>query len=604
MFVVLGSLCLAISREALKEEIRLRINVTDVVSEYVALKPGGKSLKGCCPFHAEKTPSFTVSEEFQSWHCFGCGEHGDIFSFLMKIENLTFPEALERLAKRAGLEVEKYEGGQQISRKDTLAHLNSLAAAYYSGLLRRSTMAGEYLKSRGLADETVEQFRLGYSAPAWDGLVRHLTERRESLDAAAEAGLLIKKDQGGYYDRFRNRIVFPIVDVQERIIGFGGRAMGDDQPKYLNSPETPLFSKTRSLYGLNTARKSIAEGDRAIVVEGYMDVISVHQAGFTNCVATLGTALTPEHITILSRYTRKVILAYDADSAGMSAALKGAAMFDDADCDVRVVRFPGGDDPDSVLRAGRVAEFGAAIDNALPIVDYRLAVLMDRHDLTTPVGRTAMLKEAVRMLADLRTGMEREVYITQLARYHPNFQSGTTRAEEIIRNDIDQLARRHHGSNTAVGIVGSISGQVKAERAVLRVILRNEDGSVFLLESLGPEDFTTELTRAAANAVYEMFERKRGINLAELVESVETSLGAFLSEIAMRESSEPVNEIVLQDYVHRIKNSRVKQMRTSSVLSQHMSEGTINPESWARTGNAEEYEEFLKKSGRKPGEQT
>lgn len=592
------------SREAFKEEIRQRINILDVVSEYITLKRGGKSLKGLCPFHGEKTPSFTVSEEFQSWHCFGCGEHGDVFSFLMKIENLTFAEAMERLAKRAGVEIQGPEG-RQVSRKDQLAKVNTLAAAYYSGLLNRSSAAMEYLRDRGLADQTIEQFRLGFAAPAWDGLICYLTERRVNLELAAEAGLIIQNDRGGYYDRFRNRIVFPIVDIQERIIGFGGRAMGDDQPKYLNSPETPLFSKTKSLYGLNLARKSIADGECAIVVEGYMDVIAAHQAGFANCVATLGTALTLDHIGILARYTKNVVLAYDADSAGMNAALKGAMMFEEAESDVRIARFPHGDDPDSVLRKGRVAEFSAAISGALSIVDYKLTILLERHDVSTPAGAAAMLKEAVRILADVRTGMERETYVKRLAQYHPNFQSGTTRAEDHIRTDIEQFSQRRSGGRDR-GFGGAMpkpaSALEMAERSVLRAIICGEDGFDAVVGALVADDFSGERTRIAARLVLEMFAAKQGIYLPDLLEIADANTGRLLSELAMQDDRVPVNAAILQEFVALIKNSKVMKSRTSSVLSPYINKGAIDPNSWSSGRTAEEYEEFLKKSGRKPGD--
>jgi DNA primase len=588
------------SREAIKEEIRQRINIVDVVSEYVALKHGGKSFKGLCPFHAEKTPSFTVSEEFQSWHCFGCSEHGDVFSFLMKIENLTFAEALERLAKRAGVELERFEG-QQVSRKDQLAKVNTLAAAYYTALLKRSSAALDYLRERGLADQTIEQFHLGFAAPAWDGLLRYLTERRVDLNVAAEAGLIIKNDRGGFYDRFRQRIVFPILDIQERIIGFGGRALGEEQPKYLNSPETPLFSKTRSLYGLNLARKSISDGEFAIVVEGYMDVIAVHQAGFSNCVATLGTALTLEHIGVLSRYTKKVVLSYDADSAGMNAALKGAAMFDEAECDVRIVRLPRGDDPDSLLRKGQVSEFAAAISGALPIVDYKLRILREKYDLSDPAGRASMLKEAVHLLADLRTGVERDKFIVRLAKYHPNFESGTTRAEDVIRRDVEQLIQRRRGDRTALGAVRAGSGLDKVERIVLGLVIRGGAEADAISQSLTADDFSSDQTRAAAQSVFGMFARKRGIYLPELLENSDAVLSRFLSEIAMQDDKEPVNETVLQDYLSKIKNSRLKRTRTSSVLSPYMVSGRIDPDKF-HGEHPQEYEEFLKKSGKKPGD--
>lgn len=589
------------SRDA-REEIRQRVGIIDVVSEYVALKRSGKSHKGLCPFHSEKTPSFTVSEEFQSWHCFGCGEHGDVFSFLMKVENLTFAEALERLAKRAGVELERFHS-PEISRKELLGKINSSAAAYYTELLKRTPTAMEYLRNRGLSDQAIEQFHLGYAAPAWDGLVRLLTKRNVKLADAVEAGLIIKSERdSGYYDRFRHRIVFPILDIQERVIGFGGRAIGDDQPKYLNSPETPLFSKTKSLYGLNLARKSISEIGYVIVVEGYMDVITTHQAGFTNCVATLGTALTIEHIKVLSRYTNKVVLAYDADSAGMTAALRGASMFDEADCDVRITRLPTGDDPDSLLRKGKTAEFAAVVAEALPIVDYKLAILRDRHDLSDSAGRTAMLKEAVKILAEVPTAIERERHIRALARYHPNFGSGTTRAEDHIRRDVELLAQRRSGRSSrsaGLGVPKPSTALEKAECEVLRTLARGEEGTDVIIESLSPEDFSSEQTRNAAMLLFEMFQTKKGIYLPELLERVDGNLGKFLSELAMRDDGPPINEKALQDYIALIANSKLKKLRTSDIFAPYMKNGTIDPNALPQGQTMEEYEAFLKKSGKR-----
>lgn len=593
--------CVADFRDA-REEIRQRLGILDVVSEYVTLKRAGKGYKGLCPFHSEKTPSFTVSDEFQTWHCFGCGEHGDIFSFLMKIENLTFAEALERLAKRAGVSLDRSHD-RQFSRRELLGRVNSLAAAYYSELLRRTPAAMEYLRGRGLADQTIQQFRLGYAAPAWDGLVNWLARQKVDLAVAAQAGLVVRNDRGGYYDRFRQRIIFPILDIQERVIGFGGRALGDGQPKYLNSPETPLFSKTRSLYGLNLARKAISESGLALVVEGYMDVITAHQAGFANCIATLGTALTIEHIGVLSRYTSTVVLAYDSDSAGMKAALRGAAMFAEAECDVRIARLPAGDDPDSLIRSGRVSEFDAAVREALPIVDYRLQLLRDQCDVSSSAGQAAFLKAAAKVIADVPTFAERERYIRQLIGYHPNWSIGLTAAQDQIRADVEKQVQRRQGNTIRRTAVGSPSGRLavqKAESAVLRILLKGDEGAEEILASLRPDDFSDDTRREAASAVFEMIREKQGIYLPELLDRVEPNVGRLLSELAMQEEAEPVTQAVLQDYLQLIKNSRVKRSRTSDVLRPYMKGGIIDPRDWYNGQSAEEYREFLRKSGKLP----
>ena len=587
------------------EEIRSRINILDLVSEYVALRRAGKSNKGLCPFHTEKTPSFNVSEEFQTWHCFGCGAHGDVFSFLMKAENLTFVEALERLAKRAGVELDRFQS-RQTGRRELLGRINALAAAYYSALLKRTPLAIEYLRDRELADQTIEQFRIGYAAPAWDGLVRHLTKENIKLADAAQAGLVIR-GQRGYYDRFRHRIVFPILDIQDRVIGFGGRALGEEQPKYLNSPETALFNKTRALYGLNLARKVISEEGYAIVVEGYTDVTAAHQAGFENCIATLGTALTGEHIKVLSRYSNKAVLAYDADSAGMTAALRGAGMFTETECDVRIARLPPGNDPDSLLRKGRGAEFAAAVSDALPIVDYRLTLLREAHDMSTPAGRADMLKEAVRILAEIPGSIERERYIMTLARYHPSFETGTTRAEEHIRKDVELVTRRGSVGPTRGGGAGMpkpARALEKAELSVLRVLIRADENTDMLAEALTPKDFSSEVRQNAAGALLDMLKKRHSVNLPELLEAVTPEAGTIISELAMRDEGPPLDERALRDCVALMRKSGRRKLRTSDVLGPYIKDGIIDMGENPREQTMEELTAFLKESGKLPNEDT
>jgi DNA primase len=593
------------SRDSI-EEIRSRLNILEIISEYVTIKRAGKNHKGLCPFHAEKTPSFTVSEEFQTWHCFGCGEHGDLFTFLMKVESLTFAEAMERLAKRAGVEIERNQN-RGVSRREQLVRINNLAAVFYSELLKRTPVALDYLRRRGLADSTMQQFRLGYAPPGWDGLLQHLTKQGVNLTDASEAGLLRRNDRGGYYDWFRHRIIFPILDIQERVIGFGGRAFTDDQPKYLNSPDTPLFSKTRSLYGLNLARKHMSEIERAMVTEGYMDVITAHQAGFTECVATLGTALTADQIKILSRYTKNVRLAYDADSAGMKAAMRGASMFEEAECDVRIVRLPAGDDPDSLIRSGKTAEFHDALENALPVTDYKIELIVQKHDLSSSAGRAAMLREASKVLAEVGTNAERERYIKLLARYHPNFETGTTRAEDHIRRDIEGMLRDGHpGANQAFRgspAMKPLTAREKAENAVLQCLIRGNNDET-IPESLTPEDFSGEARRKAARILFEILREKRGIYLPELLDKVEPDVGRLLSELAVREEQEPVGDEYLTGCISFIKKSKIKRLRTSDVTSAYKNQdGTIDPDTWRHGQTAAEYERFLTESGKRPDAQ-
>lgn len=587
------------SRSAI-DEVRGRLSILDVVSEYVSIKRAGKNLKGLCPFHAEKTPSFTVSEDYQSWHCFGCGEHGDVFSFIMKIENLTFAETLERLAKRAGVDLQPIKG-LPVSRKESLAKINSLSAAFYAAALKKSQIAGKYLESRGIAPETSSLFGLGYAPPDWDKLLQHLTKQRISTSDAMEAGLLVKNDKtGNLYDKFRNRIIYPIHDIQERIIGFGGRAIGDEMPKYMNSPETPLFNKSKTLYGLNFARKKISETGYVIVVEGYMDVITAQQAGFTNCVATLGTALTPDHISILSRYTKKVVLAYDADSAGMKAALKGAAMFAQAESDVRIIRLPKGDDPDSIIRSGRSAEFDAAVKNALPLIDYRLASLKDSYDSGTNAGRAALLKEAARIIADVDSFTERERYIKELVTYHPNLDIGNTNAQNQIRADIEAVARRKQ--NTAAkggagrGAITTPVGIEKAEDDILRAIAIGAECAHMALEALKPDDFCREISRSAAEVVFTRCSENPEMSIPDLMVGMDEQISRYVSGLIMRDDKIPVNEETMSGNIEAIQRSKF-QLRTSEIAAPHIKDGIIDPND--REQFLRKMEEIRKKANRK-----
>ena len=352
------------------DEVRSRIDLVSVVERYVTLKRAGGKLKGLCPFHQEKTPSFTVSPEIGRWYCFGsCAEGGDVFKFVQKIENLSFPEALERLALQANVTLTGRRNGtdaglgdgprSEAGEKDRIYRINALALRFYRETLGRSSVARNYLQERGLVHAAQENFSLGFAVDEWDGLCRFLTQKGVALADAEKAGLVTIGERGTF-DKLRGRLIFPIFDVQERPIAFGGRLIAEarpGQPKYWNSPETPVFSKSRTLYGLSRARKAIAAREQAIVVEGYTDVIACHQAGFENVVATLGTSLTEEHVQILARLASVVMLAFDADSAGLKAAGRAAQIFEAQEVEVRVLDLPEGEDPDSLPAFGQASGF-------------------------------------------------------------------------------------------------------------------------------------------------------------------------------------------------------------------------------------------------------
>ena len=495
------------------EEIREKCDLVEVISAHVALKKTGRNFSGLCPFHNEKTPSFSVNAERQMWKCFGCGEGGDVFKFVQKIDNLTFPQAVEQLAQKVGVTIERSEQSErEYSERDRILKANNIACAFFRNSMERSAKAKEYLANRGLTAEAIERYKLGYAPDSWDGLLTHLTEQRIAIGDAVKAGLLVARESStGFYDRFRDRLIFPIVDASDRIIAFGGRSFGDEQPKYLNSPETPLFVKNKTLYGLNIARKAIPADGRVIVVEGYMDAITTQSAGFVSTVATLGTALTEEHVNIISRFTKSVVLAFDSDSAGMKAALRSAPIFEQAGFNVRILNLPKGEDPDSMLRGGDVSRFAGLLERTLPIPDYRIKLALSAHDLHTEEGKASGLKEALDVLAGVESAVDRERLIRFLAKYHANFSTGTTLAEDHIRGEVDRLrvrvARRGSDRNSPGAVArtapktAELSPIERDERLVLGIILFGQVDASKVFDTLSPKEFIGGDTSVLAEAM-------------------------------------------------------------------------------------------------------
>lgn len=440
--------------QAIKEEIRARCDIVEVVGSYLHLQRAGKNYKGLCPFHDDKRPSLHVSPSLQIYKCYACGEGGDVFKFVQKIENLDFLEAMEWLAKRAGIPFSRNDlGSETSSRREQLLAINRLARDYFREQLRRNDEAKTYLLRRGVLHETQELWDIGYAPPGWDGLLNYLQRKRADVALAASLGLLkARKQEGtGYYDAFRNRIVFPIHDIGGNIIGFGGRTLDSEEAaKYINSDSSPLFDKSRVLYGLYYARRKLCREHPPVFVEGYLDVITAHQAGFTQCVATLGTSLTEHHARILSRYSPKVIICYDSDEAGLRATLRAAIIWESLGiegCEVRVARLPQGEDPDSLLkRPNGISEFQKALDNAIGRVDFLLDRILNRHDLHTDLGRSDALAEAIALLATVEQLSLRARYADRIAFLHPLFgKAGIDRIIEQILADVATAAAHLQG---------------------------------------------------------------------------------------------------------------------------------------------------------------
>lgn len=434
------------SLQEIKEEVRARTDIVDVVSIYTRLRKQGKRYSGLCPFHTEKNASFSVVPDMGVYRCFSCGEKGDVFTFVQKKENLTFVEALEWLARRAGVPFERRAvANEPPGEREEMLQLNLMTTRFYQEQLSRSQEGTEYLAGRGILRETQQEWELGY-APPGGALLGHFRRMGANIQLAAKLGLVKPREEGGYYDSFRRRIIFPIHDVGGRIVGFGGRALSsEDAAKYLNSDQSVLFDKSRLLYGLHRARREVSGATPPILVEGYLDVITAHQAGFRQCVATLGTSLTEEHARILSRYGPALTICYDSDAAGISATLRAAESWESlglAGSLVRIMRLPAGDDPDSILMRGDQALFARALKDAAPRIDFQLELALNGHDLSSSEGREAALNAAVQILASIPELRVRARYASNLAHLHPRHAAiGAERATDEILADVRLAAR-------------------------------------------------------------------------------------------------------------------------------------------------------------------
>lgn len=487
-------------------EVRGRANLLEVISEFVVLKRAGKEHRGLCPFHSEKSPSFHVNPEKGIFKCFGCGEGGDAFAFIQKIKKLEFIDSVRDLAHRYGVQlVETVEDKADYDRRTGILMLYQQAAEYYARILsdpREGMIARDYLNNRGVSEEITARFKLGYAPSAWDGLLRYLTtSSKVSQSTLEEAGLVRRRpDSNSCYDLFRNRLMIPIFDDQGRVIAFGGRTLGDDQVKYLNSPESPIYTKGQHLFGLHLARETIKQRDSVIVVEGYFDAITAHQYGFEQTVATLGTALTERQAKLLVRYTesKRVYLAFDSDSAGERALERGVETLNQiaegVGIELRALRVPGGKDPDECLRGdgehGGPAAFQSAITAAPLLIDYQLERAVEKIDLKSHTGRIEAAKRIVPILAQIKVLVARGEYIRQWA-----LRLGI-REEELL-SDVGQHRRRQgmglqprSRTDTPAQKQGGLkSGHLEAERQLLCLFLTSREDHLVVSSALNDEVF-------------------------------------------------------------------------------------------------------------------
>ena len=514
--------------EEVIEEVRTKNDIVDVISGYVRLQKKGSSYFGLCPFHNEKSPSFSVSREKQMYYCFGCGAGGNVFTFLMDYENFSFVEALKFLADRAGVVLPEMEYSKEAKaradRKTQLLEINKLAAQYFYVQLKseQGKTAHAYLTGRQLSEETIKAFGLGYSSKYSDDLFRYLRKRGYTEDLIRQAGLINTDEKNGVYDKFWNRVMFPIMDVNNRVIGFGGRVMGDAKPKYLNSPETEIFDKSRNLYGLNRARTS--RKPYFLVCEGYMDVIALHQAGFTNAVASLGTALTTGHAALIKRYVQEVYLTYDSDEAGTRAALRAVPILKEAGITAKVIRMDPYKDPDEFIKNLGAEAFEERLEQASDSFMFRVSIAESEFPMEEPQGQNRFFERCAEMLLELKDELERNLYIEAIVKKYRG-QYGIS--VEDLRKRVNTLALKGTPAERRIQPKKSQKGAPKkkkdsasdqAQKLMLTWIVTYPKIFDKVAQYLTPEDFVVPLYREVAQMLFS--QREEGeVNPARLLNS-------------------------------------------------------------------------------------
>ena len=511
------------------EEVRQNNDIVDIISQYVHLTRKGRNYFGLCPFHNEKSPSFSVSPDRQIFHCFGCGVGGNVYTFLMKIEGITFREALEQLAERANIQLPTLENSADTAREELKAKVykvNEFTAEFYHQNLYKpvAKIAQEYVKKRRMNNETLEAYKIGYSGK-FDELYKALKAQGFGEKEILESGLVNKNDNGTYIDRYRNRLMFPICDARGKVIAFGGRVLDDSKPKYINSPENVVYSKGRHLFGLNVAKKDSAK--KILIVEGYMDVISLHQRGITNVVGALGTALTEQQGWLLRRITEQVILGFDADGAGQTAIARSMEILQKMGCDMRVLQIEGAKDPDEFIVKFGEGRFKLAIDNAISLVEFKVKNLKKDFNLENTGDKIKFLNEIAKILSKVENTMEREIYIEKIAKgYNISKEAIYAEVNKLIyvgkkEDKISQNKNREtHSITREQKNNDNIGEDLKRRENTIIALLLDANTNIFqkIKEHIKPEDFKDETNRKIAEQLYIELDKSEA-NINKLIDT-------------------------------------------------------------------------------------
>lgn len=550
------------------DEVRQSNDIVDVISQYVHLKRSGRNYFGLCPFHNEKSPSFSVSPEKQIFHCFGCGVGGNVFTFLTKIEGINFVEAVQMLADRANIQLPTLENNQDSAReilKAKVYKVNEFTANYYHENLYKpqAKEAQEYIKKRKLTNDTLKAFKIGFSGK-FDELYQELRKQGFEEREILESGLVNKNEKGQFIDRYRNRLMFPICDVRGRVIAFGGRVLDDSKPKYINSPENVVYSKGRHLFGLNVAKKYDIK-KKLLIVEGYMDVISLHQRGIHNVVASLGTALTQQQGYLLRNSTEQIILSYDSDEAGQTAKLRAMEILQNMGCDIRVLQMEGAKDPDEfVIKYGN-ARFQNVIDKAISVIEFKVKILRQQLNLESTNDKIKFLNEIAKLISKINNNMEREIYIEKISKEYDVSKEAIyaevnkltykdTKDSKILEKTKPVIKKHTNNDNNVSEIIK------RRENTILSILLLGDLNIYQIIkQNIPAEEFKYEIDKKIAKKVYEEFE-KGNSNINAIIDNLEEEeqnhITMIMAEDYGIEDIEKAIDDIIQSYEKEKLNDR------------------------------------------------
>ena len=560
--------------DELVEEIRDRSDIVEVISDRVLLKKSGANYKGLCPFHSEKTPSFTVSPAKQIFHCFGCNEGGNVYQFVMKIENLSFPDSVLLLARRYGINiVEQKVKGVNSSQKNTLYDVNAMAAEFFQRQLSelpQGKTAREYLRKRGITENIIESFKIGYASPSWDGVHQFLKKKGISADIQNSAGLIKERENGGgYVDRFRERIIFPISDSEGRIVGFGGRVLNDtdSRPKYLNSPETLVYKKGNILYGLHITKDLIRKSKDAFLVEGYFDLITAYQHGIKNVIATSGTALTEDHARLLRRYTETVTLVFDGDEAGRNASNRGGIVLLNGGVKVKVIPLPQGNDPDSFIREKKGDGFFNISKGSKPFMEYIINKESAESDLKSIDGRVKCINAVIPFLSLMNNSVEKSMYISSLA-------EKTGVSEKAIMDEMSKNKVKDKAKVKEVLTSTSTSSSIKAERILVQLMLLDNKNIEKIKKHISVDDFKDNDMAKISSLLFTLSESNDNIAISHIMDKLsEDKLKKLISEMVFEDIEYQDVDKNISDCIRYIKKNRIDIKELVNRLKTAVSEG-------------------------------